>query len=173
MDVYIFDFFGVISSEASQIWYSKLFSEEKIAKIRGTLSKAVDIGYMDDDEFFLELSNISGISVNEIKSQWFNLVLIDEEIINFIKKAKLTHKIVLLSNAPKKFLRNILKLYELESLFDLIIISAEVKMIKPEPYIFQYAISLLDINPENAIFIDDNEENVKAAKQLDYKCNTL
>lgn len=166
MKAYIFDFFGVISTEVSEIWFSKLFSEEETIKIRSTLSKDVDIGNIDDEQFFSGLSEISGITSDKIKEQWFNLVSINNDVIKFIKKAKKNHKIVLLSNAPQKFLRGVLKEFELESLFDLIIISAEVKMIKPEIDIFKYTINQLNINPNDALFIDDNKKNIEGACKL-------
>jgi len=48
-------------------------------------------------------------------------------------------------------------------LFDAVVISGEVGMRKPEPRIFRHAAALLDLEPENCVFVDDLEANVKAA----------
>jgi epoxide hydrolase-like predicted phosphatase len=51
-------------------------------------------------------------------------------------------------------------------LFDAVVISAEVGMRKPEPRIFYHAAELLDTSPDECVFVDDLETNVKAAAGL-------
>lgn len=48
-------------------------------------------------------------------------------------------------------------------LFDVVVISAEVGMRKPEPRIFRHAAKLLGVPPEACVFIDDVQANVDAA----------
>jgi putative hydrolase of the HAD superfamily len=48
-------------------------------------------------------------------------------------------------------------------LFDVVVISAQVGMRKPEPRIFQHAAGLLGLPPQECVFIDDIEVNVQAA----------
>jgi putative hydrolase of the HAD superfamily len=52
------------------------------------------------------------------------------------------------------------------SLFDAVVISAEVGMRKPEERIFQHAVGLLGLTPEECVFIDDLEVNVVAAEAV-------
>ena len=51
-------------------------------------------------------------------------------------------------------------------LFDAVVISAEVGMRKPEPRIFYHAAELLNTAPDQCVFVDDLETNVKAAASL-------
>jgi putative hydrolase of the HAD superfamily len=51
-------------------------------------------------------------------------------------------------------------------LFDAVVISAEVGMRKPEERIFQHTASLLGVDPQECVFIDDIEANVVAAGAL-------
>ena len=51
-------------------------------------------------------------------------------------------------------------------LFDAVVISAEVGMRKPEPRIFYHAAELLNTSPDQCVFVDDLETNVKAAASL-------
>jgi len=51
----------------------------------------------------------------------------------------------------------------LDELFDDTVISGEVGMRKPEPRIFRHTAALLDLGPENCVFVDDVEANVTAA----------
>lgn len=50
--------------------------------------------------------------------------------------------------------------------FDLVMMSNEVGLIKPDPAIFTTALELLDVPPAQALFIDDIAENVEAARAL-------
>ena len=51
-------------------------------------------------------------------------------------------------------------------LFDAWVISAEVRMRKPEERIFRHAAELLGLAPEQCVFIDDIEANVEAAAAI-------
>ncbi|MFD0772526.1 HAD family hydrolase [Streptomonospora algeriensis] len=50
--------------------------------------------------------------------------------------------------------------------FDAVVISGEVGMRKPEKEIFQHAVELAGLPPEECVFIDDIEHNVHAAVEL-------
>jgi putative hydrolase of the HAD superfamily len=50
--------------------------------------------------------------------------------------------------------------------FDLVMMSNEVHLAKPDPAIFLLALELLDLPPAQTLFIDDMAENVDAAQSL-------
>ena len=54
---------------------------------------------------------------------------------------------------------------ELDAL-DLVMMSSEVELLKPDPEIFTLALELLEVSPAQALFIDDLPENVDAARAL-------
>jgi putative hydrolase of the HAD superfamily len=51
-------------------------------------------------------------------------------------------------------------------LFDVVVISAEVGMRKPEERIFRHTAALLGLEPRECVFIDDLEANVAAAEAI-------
>jgi putative hydrolase of the HAD superfamily len=51
-------------------------------------------------------------------------------------------------------------------LFDVVVISAEVGMRKPEERIFRHTAALLGLQPQECVFIDDIEANVAAAEAI-------
>ena len=51
-------------------------------------------------------------------------------------------------------------------LFDVVVISSEVGMRKPEERIFRHTASLLGLAPEECVFIDDVQANVAAAEAI-------
>ncbi len=54
---------------------------------------------------------------------------------------------------------------DLFDLFDDIILSGDIHLVKPDPDIYQYTIDRFDLDPANTAFIDDQYVNVRAAKK--------
>lgn len=59
--------------------------------------------------------------------------------------------------------------YNFFGLFDTIIISGEIKLVKPDPAIFQYCLHTIDRSAEECLFIDDSESNILAAKKIGFE----
>lgn len=53
-----------------------------------------------------------------------------------------------------------------DEMFDVVVISGEVGMRKPEPRIFEHTLLLLGLRPEECVFVDDLPLNVEAAAEL-------
>jgi epoxide hydrolase-like predicted phosphatase len=53
-----------------------------------------------------------------------------------------------------------------DEMFDVVVISGEVGMRKPEPRIFEHTLQLLGLRPEECVFVDDLAHNVAAAAAL-------
>lgn len=58
------------------------------------------------------------------------------------------------------------KRFEILQQIDQYVVSGEVKMVKPNPAIFHLLLDRFGLEPETCIFIDDNAQNVAAARQL-------
>ncbi len=56
--------------------------------------------------------------------------------------------------------------FEFLQLFDAIIVSGEVGLIKPDPAIFELTVQKAGVLPSQCLLIDDNEENVAVAQRL-------
>ena len=54
----------------------------------------------------------------------------------------------------------------IDALFDLVVISGEVGMRKPNPDIFTHMLDLLDALPDRVVFVDDAEPNTDGAARL-------
>lgn len=50
--------------------------------------------------------------------------------------------------------------------FDLVMLSNEIGMCKPDPAVYRLALELLDVRAQDAIFVDDSPRNVEGARQL-------
>jgi epoxide hydrolase-like predicted phosphatase len=160
----IFDFFDVLHTDSYQAWLRNHgFQREGVF---AEASRLLDRGSINMSNFYEKLSLASRISTKNIEAEFATLAKLDTDVVSLIKTLHDNYKLGLLSNADASHLRPILKKYELNSLFDKIIISSEVGVIKPEPDIFHIILNELGIKPANTIFIDDNEHNIKAAHAL-------
>jgi putative hydrolase of the HAD superfamily len=69
----------------------------------------------------------------------------------------------LLSNLHLRFSAYLRSSSEWLQLFDQLIFSSEVRLIKPDPAIFLYCLKTLGVKPQQALFIDDRNANVETA----------
>lgn len=87
------------------------------------------------------------------------------EIFSLVKKLKLKgYKIGLLSNAEAPVMEYIIEKQYQD--FDVSVFSCGSNMAKPDKEIYHDVLSKLQVQPEEAIFIDDAEENVTGANKV-------
>jgi putative hydrolase of the HAD superfamily len=72
----------------------------------------------------------------------------------------------ILSNGGPEVTAGLRARRRLEEWFDAVIVSCEVGVCKPDPRIYQVCLSRLDVEPGEALFVDDRVENVEAAAAL-------
>lgn len=68
----------------------------------------------------------------------------------------------ILSNACNRFHHFFPREFE-ENYFDGVVVSSDIKIIKPNPAIYHYICKTYGLKPEECLFLDDREENVEAA----------
>jgi putative hydrolase of the HAD superfamily len=73
-------------------------------------------------------------------------------------------RLTLLSNAPHDLAQEVSHCAVLTEVFSLMLFSAELRLAKPSVEIFDVALSLAEISPEDTLFIDDRVENLRAAE---------
>ncbi|KRE45359.1 HAD family hydrolase [Paenibacillus sp. Soil522] len=79
-------------------------------------------------------------------------------------------KTALATSASKKRMDAVIHLFELNTLFDVIVCDEEVVASKPDPQIFLLASQKLAIEPAECLVIEDSENGKIAAKKAGMKC---
>jgi len=91
------------------------------------------------------------------------------EIISFVQKLKARGiKTAVLSNTIKPH-TDIITKHDGYKDFDVVILSCEVNLQKPNPEIYLLTIKQLRVKPEECVFIDDKDEHLRPAKELGIK----
>jgi putative hydrolase of the HAD superfamily len=131
--------------------------------------RRLEIGELSISEFngllAQELVDLDGGSIapGDLVTSMFASLEVDSSMIELVKDVKdVGVRVALLSNSwgttyPRE---------EIDSLFEVIVISGEVGMRKPNADVFQYTLGLLGAEPDRAVFIDDAEPNTEGAGRL-------
>ncbi len=90
---------------------------------------------------------------------------LDKKLVEFIRGLKGEYTTALLSNAWDDLRPLLINFWKIAGIFDHIFISAELKLAKPDPRIYQHVINELGMDPAALIFVDDFIENVEAARE--------
>ncbi len=91
---------------------------------------------------------------------------LDEDLLNSIRSLKKHYKMGLLSNAFENLRELIGEYWKFDDVFDKVIVSAEVGMMKPEARIYQLMLRELEVAAAEAVFVDDFLENVESAREV-------
>lgn len=75
-------------------------------------------------------------------------------------------KTALLSNMPHDMVRHVRQTFSWLDQFDHVTFSAEVRLIKPDPAIYEHSLRGVGVAPSEALFVDDKEPNVQGARSV-------
>ena len=87
----------------------------------------------------------------------------------FYKIKELNHPCYVLSNWSAETYEGMEETYPFLKDFDGKIISGRDFLIKPDPAIYELAISRFDLIPQETLFIDDRLDNIEAAQKLNFQ----
>ncbi len=91
--------------------------------------------------------------------------MINEAVLDLIRKLHGRYKLAILSNSPPGLTRWLAD-WEMLDLFDVVFCSGDEGLIKPDPAPFKLTLERLGVEPGEAVFIDDTPEHVVAACKL-------
>lgn len=163
----IFDCYGVLANDLWKEFVATLPQEKQ--KSASDLNRALDRGFIDQDEFLNEIISLTDTKpkrIEEVRNPKNNK---NYFLLEYIKNLKPKFKIGLLSNVSTDWVKTDFLNKEELKLFDDILLSYELGITKPDNRIFQEAAKRLAVNLDECIFIDDGEQNVQAARELGMK----
>jgi epoxide hydrolase-like predicted phosphatase len=112
------------------------------------------LGQPLDADAFLRFSAARGLQV-----QW--------PVVHRIRTLRTTGvRLALLTNNAKEFAGAWKASFPVDELFAVVIDSSEVGLRKPDPRIYELTCTRVQVEPHAAVFLDDNVENVTAARAL-------
>jgi len=103
-----------------------------------------------------------------IEGEFFGGDVIDRDLVELIRSLRGKFHVGLISNAWSG-MRAFLEREKLIELFDTVVISAEVHVMKPEAKIYSIALEQAGVKAEEAVFVDDVQANIDACRNTGMK----
>ncbi len=165
--------FNIDFNEALEYWAK--VSHVPVAQIKekyyyDTQQRVFEQGKLSESAFALHINKMLGINLSfeEFEKGW-NSIFLDYvyNIQQLIEGLKGNYTLAVLSNTNLTHAKFWNKKYQpVIEQFEFVFLSHEMGMIKPNLDIYEEVASQLQIAFNEMVFIDDKEENIKAAKSL-------
>ena len=167
-----FDVGGVLSVDFIEIKVMDLAKKynleyKVLVKSKKKYRPLADLGQISDQEFWVRLLEDVNITATEEDWDIDPYVRAIGGVLDLAKEIKKTgYHIAILSNDSLELAEKRRQKFGYDDLFQEIILSCKLGMVKPEPEIYQFALKRLDISPNQSILIDDRLENVRGAGRV-------
>lgn len=171
----IFDVGGVLLQEVASKIYKALTKNvgrnlQETRTIGRKLVHKFEVGSISEDKFWKDLAEKLGSNKNYVKKIWLGTfkknLCVRKSVIKLAADLKRHgYKVAILSNAIKLHYDHIHR-KNVYQLFSPVVLSFEVGMKKPRKNIYRLVAKKMRLKPEECIFIDDKEKNVKAAEEV-------
>ncbi|MEG0792627.1 MAG: HAD family phosphatase [Lachnospiraceae bacterium] len=172
----IFDIGNVL---ADFRWREYLDGFEYKEEVKDIIAKAVfqnqiwnerDRGLKEEEEYLQQFCENAPMYEKEIREVFAGILEVvqafdfSDDWVEAIKRQG--KKVYFLSNYSKSNFEYSLEKFRFLQNGDGGIISYQVKQIKPEPYIYETLLKKYNINPKEAVFLDDLKDNLETAKRF-------
>lgn len=172
----IFDMGGVFLRTGSLAGRQKL--AEKYGKTLEELSQLVffssisitsEKGQLSREEFWKQLMPLLGAAESDeafFEREFFSGDEEDAALIQFVRTLRPRYRLGMLSNAFAGTREWIEERYTFLELFDHVLFSSEAGMRKPDEQFFRLMLKQLQVEPSEALFVDDFLGNISAAQKM-------
>jgi putative hydrolase of the HAD superfamily len=172
----LFDFGGVLLRTEDRAgrrkWEARLGLPEhglEEAVFNGDDARRASLGELPESAVWQAVAQrfkLDSDQLAELQNDFWSGDRLDEELIHFLRGLRPRCQTGLLSNAWSGARAAFTEKYGLGSAVDVMIISAEIGVAKPDPRIYHLAAQALGVLPAEAVFVDDFPQNVDGARAI-------
>lgn len=166
MKAVVLDMYGVIVKQTGEDfvpYVQQTFPDLKAEEIHPIWFKA-DVGELTSLEVW-EAIGFTG-DLEQIEKAYLDTMELNEGFLDFIDTANGKLKLAIISNDSSRWSKYIREKFDINKYFDVISISGDLKIQKPDERIFKRTIEQLGVAAEDCLYVDDREDNLNAAKRL-------
>lgn len=167
MKAVILDMFGVILKQSGEEFYSyvqETFPALTQAEIYAVWDRA-DMGEISSLEVWRELGFQGDIEKRE--REFLDTLEVNQGFYEFAARAReQQYSLAILSNDSSRWSRYIRDKFDLNRYFDVIHISGDLKMKKPDLRIFEFTARKLGMPAGDCVYVDDRRKNLAAARAV-------
>ncbi len=166
MRALILDMYGVIMKDPEGgfvPFVNQTFPELSREDIYVHWNKA-DVGELSSLDLFSNLGYQGDLS--KLEKEYLDTIEINEDFYEFATMIKQHYHLALLSNDSSEWSAYLRDKFKISEYFDVVTVSGDVKMKKPDERIFQLTIEKLGHSAADCIYVDDRRLNLEAAQAL-------
>jgi epoxide hydrolase-like predicted phosphatase len=163
----IFDCFGVLYWDDLNRLYNLVHPDQFQAL--SDMVHACDHGYIASQEFLNQVAELAGISTAAVAAVMHDKHRRNDYMVERVQALKKQYKTGMLTNMGADTLNEIFSQDERAQLFNEVVVSSDVGMIKPSRDIYDLMLERLGIPAEAAVFIDDRPVNIDGAERVGMK----
>jgi HAD superfamily hydrolase (TIGR01549 family) len=162
----IFDCFGVLAEDGWMPLKRKYVGDnQQLAQEIADLGKQNEFGIIDNETHLHQMAQLMHIDPEELRSA-LGVKVANKELFDFITdRLKPRYKVGLMSNANYDVMSELFTPKQ-AALFDATVMSFESRLVKPDERMFRLIADRLQVEPEECIFVDDQERYATAAGML-------
>ncbi|MGB6384149.1 MAG: HAD family phosphatase [Terriglobales bacterium] len=146
---------------------------ESFYKLWETSRDSYDRGDVTAEEYWLKLAAETNTSIDRRQVEVLRRVEVeiwanpDPDMLDWLGALySAGFKTALLSNMPLDLMTHVRKNFQWMENFTFKTFSAEVRLLKPDPAIYEHTLRGLGVSADEALFVDDREANIQAARAL-------
>jgi FMN phosphatase YigB (HAD superfamily) len=162
----ILDCFGVFYTDPVFAYMRDPRTSPQKAEALHSLDEQAAHGVLSKAAFIEQAAVLLNRLPEKVEEQFFRSFGRNQALMDFTQRVRTKYKTALLSNIGSDMMEGYFTAQERKALFDVVILSGEVKMAKPDPEIFKLTLGRLGVTPAEAIFIDDSANHVQGAEKV-------
>jgi HAD superfamily hydrolase (TIGR01509 family) len=113
-----------------------------------------------------QVAQLTGKTMTEIEHIVSADHIRNESLVGIVQSLRADFKVGLLSNVGRDLIARLFSEEEVSTLFDAVVLSSEVGMVKPYPEIFELMADRLGVRPDDCLMIDDMPDNIAGAESV-------
>ncbi len=116
----------------------------------------------------LDIWNILGFGgdLEKIEKEYLDTLEINEGFFDFASSTKKYYKLAIISNDSSRWSQYIREKFDINKYFDVVSISGDLKIKKPDERIFKHTIEKLGCVASECVYVDDRRGNLTAANKI-------
>ena len=105
-------------------------------------------------------------NIAKIEKEYLDTIELNDGFMDFASLVSKQHKLAIISNDSSQWSKYIREKFDINNYFDVISISGDLKIQKPDKRIFQLTIEQLGCKAEDCLYVDDRKGNLEAANKI-------
>jgi epoxide hydrolase-like predicted phosphatase len=109
----------------------------------------------------------ASMDIDELKKKSCEMIKEIGNVLSLVKKLKEEgYKLGIISNNTKEWFEYEIKEFKLDEIFDSVALSCDAQVSKPNERLYKSCIEKINLKPEECVYIDDKDKNLKPAEKL-------